>query len=107
MAMNDVVTSHLPVCLYSAAGVKVNLQVARTRSIVTRTHNVWEMNRQIACTRRMVGPPRARNILIISRQQAQGRCFSDLRHSEAFNNFSRIKLVTKNNLAPPMIDDRM
>jgi hypothetical protein len=38
MAMNAVVTSHLPVCLYSAAGVKVNRQVARTRSTVTRTH---------------------------------------------------------------------
>jgi hypothetical protein len=38
MAMNAMVTSHLPVCLYSAAGVKVNHQVARTRSIVTRTH---------------------------------------------------------------------
>jgi hypothetical protein len=31
MAMNDVVISHLPVCLYSAAGGKVNRQVARTR----------------------------------------------------------------------------
>jgi hypothetical protein len=31
MAMNDVVTLHLPVCLYSAAGGKVNRQVARTR----------------------------------------------------------------------------
>jgi hypothetical protein len=30
-AMNDVVTSHLPVCLYSAAGGKVNRQVACTR----------------------------------------------------------------------------
>jgi hypothetical protein len=38
MAMNAVVTSHLPVCLYSAAGVKVNCQVARTRLTVTRTH---------------------------------------------------------------------
>jgi hypothetical protein len=38
MAMNAMVTSHLPVCLYSAAGVKVNHQVARTRSTVTRIH---------------------------------------------------------------------
>jgi hypothetical protein len=36
MAMNVVVTSHLPVCLYSAAGGKVNRQVARTRRTVTR-----------------------------------------------------------------------
>jgi hypothetical protein len=33
------------------------------------------------------GPPRARNILIVSRQRAQGRCFSDLRHSEALEIF--------------------
>jgi hypothetical protein len=38
MAMNAMVTSHLPVCLYSAAGVKVNRQVACTRSTITRTH---------------------------------------------------------------------
>jgi hypothetical protein len=81
MAMNVVVTSHLPVCLNSAAGVKVNRQVTRTHSMVD--HSVWEMNRQIARTRRMVGPPRARNILIVSQQRAEGRCFSDLRHSEA------------------------
>jgi hypothetical protein len=29
--MNAVVTSHLPVCLYSDAGGKVNRQVAHTR----------------------------------------------------------------------------
>jgi hypothetical protein len=36
--MNVVVTSHLPVCLYSAAGVKVNRQIALTRPTVTLTH---------------------------------------------------------------------
>jgi hypothetical protein len=29
--MNDVVTLHQPVCLYSAAGGKVNRQIAHTR----------------------------------------------------------------------------
>jgi hypothetical protein len=38
IAMNAVVTSHLPVCLYSAAGGKVNRQVFRTRRTVARTH---------------------------------------------------------------------
>jgi hypothetical protein len=38
--MNVVVTSHLPVCLYSDAGGKVNRQVARTRRTVTRTRCV-------------------------------------------------------------------
>jgi hypothetical protein len=37
MAMNDVVTPHLLVCLYSAAGGKVNRQVACTRWAVART----------------------------------------------------------------------
>jgi hypothetical protein len=31
MAMDDVVTLHQPVCLYSAAGGKVNHQIAYTR----------------------------------------------------------------------------
>jgi hypothetical protein len=46
------------------------------------------------------GPPRTSNILIVSRQRALGRCFSDLQHSEVLEIFSRIKLVTKNELAP-------
>jgi hypothetical protein len=37
LAMNAVVTSHLPVCLYSAAGEKVNRQVTRTRQTVAHT----------------------------------------------------------------------
>jgi hypothetical protein len=44
--MNAVVTSHLPVCLYSAAGKKVNRQDFYTGQTVARTH----------C---MVGPLRA------------------------------------------------
>jgi hypothetical protein len=36
--MNAVVTSHLPVYLYSAAGGKVNHQVFRTGRTVARTH---------------------------------------------------------------------
>jgi hypothetical protein len=36
--MNVVVTSHIPVCLYSAAGGKVNRQVFLTGRTVARTH---------------------------------------------------------------------
>jgi hypothetical protein len=64
MVMNIVVTLHQPVCLYSAAEEEGEPPY--------RLH--WLSG----------GPPEARNILIVSRQQAQGRCFSDLRHSEAF-----------------------
>jgi hypothetical protein len=38
IAMNVVVISHLPVCLYSAAGKKVNHQDFYTGQIVARTH---------------------------------------------------------------------
>jgi hypothetical protein len=36
--MNVVVTSHLLVCLYSAAGGKVNCQLFRTGQTAARTH---------------------------------------------------------------------
>jgi hypothetical protein len=36
--MNVVVTSHLPICLYSTAGEEVNSQVFRTGRTVARTH---------------------------------------------------------------------
>jgi hypothetical protein len=38
ITMNAVVTSHLSVCLYNAAGGKVNRQVFRTERTVARTH---------------------------------------------------------------------
>jgi hypothetical protein len=37
IAMNDVVTSHLPVCLYSVIGKKVNRQDFYTRQTVACT----------------------------------------------------------------------
>jgi hypothetical protein len=64
MAMNDVVTPHQPVCLYSVVGEEGEPPY--------RLH--WLSG----------GPPEAQNILIVSWQRAQGRCFSDLRHTEAF-----------------------
>jgi hypothetical protein len=64
MAMNVVVTPHQPVCLYSAAGGEGE----------SPNCSHWLSG----------GPSSVRNIIIVSWQQAQGRCFSDLRHSEAF-----------------------
>jgi hypothetical protein len=63
-SMNDVVTPHQPVCLYSVAGGEAELPY--------RLH--WLSG----------GPPDDWNILIVSQQRAQGRCFLDLRHFEAF-----------------------
>ena len=42
--MNAVVTSHLPVCLYSAAGKKVNRQDFYTGQTIARTH--WTVGRK-------------------------------------------------------------
>jgi hypothetical protein len=64
MAMNVVVTPHQPVYLYSAAGEEVE-----------PPHSLHWLSG---------GPFDERNILIVFRQQARGRCFSDLRHFEAF-----------------------
>ena len=62
--MNDVVTPHQPVCLYSATGGEGE-----------PPHCMHWLSG---------GPSSVQNIKIVSRQRAQGRCFSDLRHSEPF-----------------------
>jgi hypothetical protein len=64
MAMNVVVTPHQPICLYSVVGGEGEPPY--------RSH--WLSG----------GPSDIWNIIIVSRQRAQGRCFSDLRHFEAF-----------------------
>jgi hypothetical protein len=64
MAMNVVVNPHQPVCLYSAAGEEVK----PPHRLLWLSGGLFDV----------------RNILIVFRQQAQGRCFSDLRHSEVF-----------------------
>jgi hypothetical protein len=64
MTMNDVVTPHQPVYLYSAAEGE--------GEPTYRSH--WLSG----------GPSGVWNIIIVSRQRAQARSFLDLRHSEAF-----------------------
>jgi hypothetical protein len=80
MAMNVVVTPHQLVYLYNAAWEEGEPPY--------RLH--WLSG----------GPPKARNILIVYRQRAHGRCFSDLRYSEAFVFFADRARFTKNDLAP-------
>jgi hypothetical protein len=64
MAMNAVVTPHQHVCLYSAVGGE---------------------GEPPYCSHLLSGgPPGVQNIIIVSHQRAQGRCFLDLRRSEAF-----------------------
>jgi hypothetical protein len=74
MAMNAVVTSHHPVCLYNAAGEEGK----------PPHHLHWLSG----------GPFNVRNILIVFRQQAQGRCFRTFGIPKP-SYFSRIELVTK------------
>jgi hypothetical protein len=87
IAMNVVVTSHLPICLYSDAGKEVNRQDFYTR-------------RTAACTRCKVGPLRARKLNRFS-TTSSGKVFFRPSASQSLRDFfSRIKLVTKNDLAP-------
>jgi hypothetical protein len=82
--MNDVVTSHQPVFLYSAAGGEGEPPY--------RLH--WLSG----------APIDDRNTLIVSRQRAQERCFSDLRHSEAFVFFvDRARYVKQSSTAKGLL----
>jgi hypothetical protein len=66
MAMNAVVTPHQPVYIVLQGEGEL---LGRSHSLNGGPSGVW-------------------NIIIVSRQQAQERCFSDLRHSEAFEFFA-------------------
>jgi hypothetical protein len=93
MAMNVVVTLHQPVCLYSATGEKVNHQTACTHWTVD--HAVFGRQPPDHLHSLNGGPLDTWSVLIISRQWAQGRCFSDPRHSEAFEIFRGSSLLRK------------
>jgi hypothetical protein len=73
IAMNAVVTSHLPVCLYSAAGKKVNRQDFFTEQTVARTHCM--VGRKNQESEPAWWDRSALGNCIVSRQRAQGRCF--------------------------------
>ena len=96
--MNAVVTSHLPVCLYSAAGKKVNRQdfytrqtAAHTRCAVGRRHQIVNLQGGTAM--------RSETVSFLDNELREGvfRTFGFLKPKRLF---SRIKLVTKNDLAP-------
>jgi hypothetical protein len=96
--MNAVVTSHLPVCLYSAAGKKVNRQDFYTRKAVARTHcTVGRKNQKV----NLHGGTalRSETVSFLDNELREGvfRTFGFLKPKRLF---SRIKLVTKNDLAP-------
>jgi hypothetical protein len=96
--MNAVVTSHLHVCLYSAAGKKVNRQDFYTRQTVARTRCAVGRKDQIVNLQGGTAR-RSETISFLDNELREGvfRTFGFLKPKRLF---SRIKLVTKNDLAP-------
>jgi hypothetical protein len=96
--MNAVVTSHLPVCLYSAAGKKVNRQDFYTRQTAACTRCAVDRRDQ---TVTLQGGTAARleaeSFLDNKLREGVFRTFGFLKPKRLF---SRIKVVTKNDLAP-------
>jgi hypothetical protein len=96
--MNAVVTSHLPVCLYSAAGKKVNRQDFYTRRTAAYTCCAVDRRDQIV-TLQGGTATRSETESFLSNELREGvfRTFGFLKPKRPF---SRIKLITKNDLAP-------
>jgi hypothetical protein len=95
--MNVVVTSHLPVCLYSAAGKKVNRQDFYTGQTVARTHCTVGHKNQV----NLYGGTalRSETVSFLGNELREG-VFRTFGFPKPKRLFSRIKLVTKNDLAP-------
>jgi hypothetical protein len=96
--MNAVVTSHLPVCLYSTAGKKVNRQDFYTRQTAAHTRCAVDRRDQTV-TLQGGTATRSETISFLDNELREGVfwTFSFLKPKRLF---SRIKLVTKNDLAP-------
>jgi hypothetical protein len=96
--MNAVVTSHLPVCLYSAAGKKVNRQDFYTGQTAAYTRCAVDPRDQIV-TLQGGTATRSETESFLDNELREGvfRTFGLLKPKRLF---SRIKLVTKNDLAP-------
>jgi hypothetical protein len=96
--MNVVVTSHLPVCLYSAAGKKVNRQDFYTRQTAAYTRCTVDRRDQIVTLQGGTATClETESFLDNEHREGVFRTFGFLKPKRLF---SRIKLVTKNDLAP-------
>jgi hypothetical protein len=96
--MNAMVISHLPVCLYSTAGKKVNRQDFYTRQ--TAAHTRCTVGRKDQIVNLQGGTVTcSETISFLDNELREGvfRTFGFLKPKRLF---SRIKLVTKNDLAP-------
>jgi hypothetical protein len=98
IAMNAVVTSHLPVCLYSDAGKKVNCQDFYTRRTAACTRCAVDRRDQIV-TLQGGTATRSETESFLDNELREG-VFRTFGFPKPKILFSRIKLVTKNDLAP-------
>jgi hypothetical protein len=98
IAMNAVVTSHLPVCLYSAAGKKAKRQDFYTRRVVTRTRCAVDRKNQTVTLQD--GPDTSSEAGSFLRNELREGVFWTFGFPKLKRLFSRVKLVTKNDLAP-------
>jgi hypothetical protein len=95
--MNAVVTSHLPVCLYSAAGKKVNRQNFYTRRTAACTRCPVDRRDQIV-TLQGGTATRSETESFLDNEPREG-VFRTFGFPKPKRLFSWIKLVTKNDLA--------
>jgi hypothetical protein len=98
IAMNAVVTSHLLVCLYSDAGKKVNHQDFYTRRTAACTRCAVDRRDQIV-TLQGGTAMRSETESFLDNELREG-VFWTFGFPKPKILFSRIKLVTKNDLAP-------
>jgi hypothetical protein len=96
--MNAVVTSHLPVCLYSTAGKKVNRQDFYTRQ--TTAHTRCAVGRRDQIVNLQGGTATRSEIVSFLDNELREGVFRTFGFLKPKRLFSRIKLVTKNDLAP-------
>jgi hypothetical protein len=98
MAMNVVVTLHQPVCLYSAAGGKVNRQISYTRWTVDHSALGRWIARPLLSAERWT----TQRLEYFNRFSAtsSGKVFWGPSAFRRLWDFSRIELFTKNDLAP-------
>ena len=98
IAVNAVVTSHLLVCLYSAAGKKAKRQKFYTRRTPARTR--CTVDRRDRTVILQGGAATRREIESFLDNELREGVFETFGAPKLKKLFSRIKLVTKNDLAP-------
>ena len=98
IAMNAVVTSHLPACLYSTAGKKAKRRNCYTRRAVTCTRCAVDRKDQTVTLQG--GTDTRLEVGSFLRNELREGVFWTFGFPKLKRLFSRVKLVTKNDLAP-------